>query len=113
MTLKTAESRNKKLEEINTDPAKQDEWNADVKNTTMRGTTYGVPGRTANPEREGMDDDVKRTQVADSKVSQFLGTSSRAKGSRPTSPGASLARRSSFLGMTKQGFSFLQMMSPL
>ena len=62
VTLNTTESRKKKLEEINTDPAKQEEWNADVKNTTMRGTTYGVPGRKANPEREGMDDDVKRTQ---------------------------------------------------
>ena len=62
VTLNTTESRKKKLEEINTDPAKQEEWNADVKNTTMRGRTYGVSGRKANPEREGMDDDVKRTQ---------------------------------------------------
>ena len=52
VTLKTTESRKKKLEEINTDPAKQKEWNADVKNTTMRGRTYGVSGREANPERE-------------------------------------------------------------
>ena len=62
----TGESRKKKLEELNADPAKQEEWNADVKSTKMRGRTYDVSGRKfgrkANPAREGRNDDVKRTQ---------------------------------------------------
>ena len=62
----TGESRKKKLEELNADPAKQEEWNADVKSTKMRGRTYGGSGRKfgrkANPAREGRNDDVKRTQ---------------------------------------------------
>ena len=66
VTLNTAESRKKKLEELNADPAKQEEWNADVKSTKMRGRTYGGSGRKfgrkANPAREGRNDDVKRTQ---------------------------------------------------
>ena len=71
--LDTQEKKLIKLETMSADPSLQADWNRRTLENATRGRQYNKSGKHAQPEREGLDDDVLRTQGRQLEGKKILG----------------------------------------
>lgn len=71
--LDTPVKKQNKLESLSVDTSLQADWNRGTLENAKRGRQYNKSGKHAQPEREGLDDDVVRTQGRQLEGKKILG----------------------------------------